>query len=102
MARKRKGPRTCRECRAVVIFARVLGRSGRHVTIALDPVPADGGAVAAYRTSAGGLLGRFLAKGEEAYGYERRYAQHACPRPDAPEGERLPPAQPDLFTAMTS
>jgi hypothetical protein len=93
MPRKPKPPPQCGTCKAPLIFARI----GRWA-IPLDPAPAADGTVAAYVTSTGGRVGRWLAKTEQPFSHEKRYRQHRCPKPEpAPKPEPLP----DLFSTLT-
>jgi hypothetical protein len=95
---RRKPSPACRECGQPVTFARV-DTPERPLILPLDPVQDPAGTVAAYKSSAGGLVGRFLARDEEPYGFERRWSQHKCPRARAaPVPEPGPGPQPDLFT----
>jgi hypothetical protein len=96
---KRKPQPRCAKCQALLIFARINGR----VTIALDIEPlTEGGTVAVYSPHTGGLVGRWLIKGDAPFSHEKRYRPHQCPKPPKPEP---PPALfdvDDVSGAVTS
>lgn len=80
---KRKPPPQCGTCHAPLLFVAIV-RGGP--TIAFDKEPlAEGGTVAAYRTAAGAMTGRWLAKGDVPYSHEKRYKPHRCPPPPKPD-----------------
>jgi hypothetical protein len=91
--------RTCKWCRARIIFARTAeGKKLPPVNYYPDPV----GTMAIHHDPTEGWVGRFLAKAADPVIPEKRHAQHWCGRTLTPaRPRRKPQSQPalDLWTS---